>query len=77
MSWPLYVSYRIISPQVWKLSSCDLCEIARYSVYQSGFSHAAKVIAFLVLTAIMIVEIPANFSDSNAYFCPHTDTSNR
>lgn len=29
--------------QVWKLSACDLCEIARNSVYQSGFSHVAKV----------------------------------
>lgn len=29
--------------QLWKLSSCDLCEIARNSVYQSGFSHALKV----------------------------------
>ncbi|KAL3624059.1 hypothetical protein CASFOL_032875 [Castilleja foliolosa] len=29
-------------PLVWKLSSCDLCEIARNSVYQSGFTHAAK-----------------------------------
>ncbi|GER32275.1 AMP deaminase [Striga asiatica] len=27
---------------VWKLSACDLCEIARNSVYQSGFTHAAK-----------------------------------
>ncbi|KAK2452554.1 AMP deaminase [Trifolium repens] len=26
----------------WKLSSCDLCEIARNSVYQSGFSHSLK-----------------------------------
>ncbi|CAJ2675432.1 unnamed protein product [Trifolium pratense] len=26
----------------WKLSSCDLCELARNSVYQSGFSHALK-----------------------------------
>ena len=34
--WNLYF-------QVWKLSSCDLCEIARNSVYQSGFSHMAKV----------------------------------
>lgn len=33
----------IILLQVWKLSSCDLCEIARNSVYQSGFSHAKKV----------------------------------
>lgn len=32
-----------IMVQVWKLSACDLCEIARNSVYHSGFSHAAKV----------------------------------
>lgn len=31
-----------IAAQVWKLSPCDLCEIARNSVYQSGFSHALK-----------------------------------
>ncbi|KEH19862.1 adenosine/AMP deaminase [Medicago truncatula] len=28
--------------QVCKLSACDLCEIARNSVYQSGFSHQDK-----------------------------------
>ncbi|XP_065860899.1 probable AMP deaminase [Euphorbia lathyris] len=32
-----------IAAKVWKLSSCDLCEIARNSVYQSGFSHMAKL----------------------------------
>ncbi|WCJ19911.1 AMP deaminase [Euphorbia peplus] len=31
---------KIFSLQEWKLSSCHLCEIARNSVYQSGFSHA-------------------------------------
>ncbi|OMO51645.1 hypothetical protein CCACVL1_29661 [Corchorus capsularis] len=31
-----------VAAQVWKLSACDLCEIARNSVYQSGFSHLAK-----------------------------------
>lgn len=31
-----------IAASVWKLSSCDLCEIARNSVYQSGFSHVLK-----------------------------------
>lgn len=35
--------------QLWKLSSCDLCEIARNSVYQSGFSHALKVSDLLLL----------------------------
>ncbi|KAI9170510.1 hypothetical protein LWI28_029054 [Acer negundo] len=32
-----------VAAQVWKLSACDLCEIARNSVYQSGFSHTAKL----------------------------------
>ncbi|KAJ8773718.1 hypothetical protein K2173_006368 [Erythroxylum novogranatense] len=32
-----------VAAKVWKLSSCDLCEIARNSVYQSGFSHEAKL----------------------------------
>lgn len=27
-----------IAAQVWKLSTCDLCEIARNSVLQSGLS---------------------------------------
>ncbi|XP_022891590.1 probable AMP deaminase [Olea europaea var. sylvestris] len=39
---PLVEEYSVAA-KVWKLSSCDLCEIARYSVYQSGFSHAAKL----------------------------------
>eukprot|EP00271_Cylindrocystis_brebissonii_P004024 TRINITY_DN1537_c0_g1_i2.p1 TRINITY_DN1537_c0_g1~~TRINITY_DN1537_c0_g1_i2.p1 ORF type:complete len:137 (-),score=24.91 TRINITY_DN1537_c0_g1_i2:1820-2230(-) len=38
---PLVEEYSIAA-QVWKLSSCDLCEIARNSVYQSGFSHPIK-----------------------------------
>ncbi|XP_015575300.1 probable AMP deaminase [Ricinus communis] len=39
---PLVEEYSIAA-KVWKLSSCDLCEIARNSVYQSGFSHVAKL----------------------------------
>ena len=27
---------------MWKLSSCDLCEIARTSVLNSGFAHEEK-----------------------------------
>lgn len=38
---PLVEEYSIAA-QVWKLSSCDLCEIARNSVYQSGFNHRTK-----------------------------------
>lgn len=31
-----------IAAQVWKLSSCDMCELARNSVLMSGFSHEMK-----------------------------------
>lgn len=31
-----------IAAQVWKLSTCDLCEIARNSVLQSGLSHQVR-----------------------------------
>lgn len=35
---PLMEEYSIAT-QVWKLSSCDMCELARNSVLMSGFSH--------------------------------------
>jgi AMP deaminase len=38
---PLMEEYSIAA-QVWKLSSVDLCEIARNSVYQSGFEYPLK-----------------------------------
>ncbi|KAI9111439.1 hypothetical protein K1719_017129 [Acacia pycnantha] len=38
---PLLEEYSVAA-KVWKFSACDLCEIARNSVYQSGFSHEAK-----------------------------------
>ncbi|XP_047319879.1 probable AMP deaminase [Impatiens glandulifera] len=38
---PLVEEYSVAA-KVWKLTSCDLCEIARNSVYQSGFTHADK-----------------------------------
>lgn len=31
-----------IAAQVWKLSSCDMSELARNSVLMSGFSHSMK-----------------------------------
>lgn len=31
-----------IAAQVWKLSSCDMCELARNSVLMSGFPHRMK-----------------------------------
>ena len=33
-----------IAAQVWKLSSCDMCELARNSVIMSGFPHKVCVI---------------------------------
>ncbi|KAG5684195.1 hypothetical protein PVAND_013434 [Polypedilum vanderplanki] len=38
---PLMEEYSIAA-QVWKLSSCDMCELARNSVIMSGFSHKVK-----------------------------------
>ncbi|XP_073326457.1 AMP deaminase 2 [Pagrus major] len=38
---PLMEEYSIAA-QVWKLSSCDMCELARNSVVMSGFSHKVK-----------------------------------
>jgi len=31
-----------VAAQVWKLNSCDLCELARNSVMQSGFEYPFK-----------------------------------
>lgn len=38
---PLMEEYSIAA-QVWKLSTCDMCEISRNSVLQSGFEHEVK-----------------------------------
>lgn len=38
---PLMEEYAIAA-QLWKLSTCDVCEIARNSVLQSGLSHKEK-----------------------------------
>ncbi|KAJ1137806.1 hypothetical protein NDU88_004202 [Pleurodeles waltl] len=38
---PLMEEYSIAT-QVWKLSSCDMCELARNSVIMSGFCHQEK-----------------------------------
>ena len=32
-----------IAAQVWKLSSCDMCELARNSVVMSGFPHKVSI----------------------------------
>ncbi|XP_075257307.1 AMP deaminase 2-like isoform X3 [Convolutriloba macropyga] len=40
---PLMEEYSIAA-QVWKLSTCDMCELARNSVAMSGFANARKAI---------------------------------
>ncbi|XP_063722591.1 AMP deaminase 2-like isoform X2 [Symsagittifera roscoffensis] len=40
---PLMEEYSIAA-QVWKLSTCDMCELARNSVVMSGFASARKAI---------------------------------
>lgn len=37
-----------IAAQVWKLSTCDLCEIARNSVLQSGLSDKVCLMLYLL-----------------------------
>lgn len=37
-----------IAAQVWKLSSCDMCELARNSVLMSGFSHKVSASSPLI-----------------------------
>lgn len=32
-----------IAAQVWKLSSCDMSELARNSVTMSGFGHSVSI----------------------------------
>ena len=39
---PLMEEYSIAA-QVWKLSSVDMCELARNSVLMSGFSHKVDI----------------------------------
>lgn len=42
-----------IAAQVWKLSTCDMCEIARNSVLQSGFEH--EVMLYYLLIDIRLI----------------------
>ena len=40
---PLMEEYSIAA-QVWKLSSCDMCELARNSVLQGGYHDAVSIL---------------------------------
>lgn len=43
-----------IAAQLWKLSTCDLCEIARNSVLQSGLSHEVRSDLFVLRGCITL-----------------------
>lgn len=50
-----------IAAQLWKLSTCDVCEIARNSVLQSGLSHQVWInrsIQSLLLLSTIMKQLP-------------------
>lgn len=53
-----------IAAQVWKLSSCDMCELARNSVLMSGFPHKVSI-EFLNRLCILYI-----IKRSDLYFFP-------
>ena len=48
---PLMEEYSIAT-QVWKMSSCDMCELARNSVLMSGFSNEVRSYAGATLAQV-------------------------
>lgn len=53
-----------IAAQVWKLSSCDMCELARNSVLMSGFSHEVthKQLLSIFLDYFIYLTVPSRDS---------------
>ncbi len=43
-----------IAAQLWKLSTCDVCEIARNSVIQSGLSHQVLSLSYSIKQGFLI-----------------------
>lgn len=41
-----------IAAQVFKLSTCDMCEVARNSVLQCGISHEVDLTALTALLSV-------------------------
>lgn len=54
-----------IAAQLWKLSTCDVCEIARNSVLQSGLSH--QVQPLLLLHSMTESPRHSFFTDTNVF----------
>ena len=60
---PLMEEYSIAA-QVWKLSSCDMCELARNSVITSGFSHQVSSDS-MIFPFHISTYIPSTFCNAN------------
>ena len=56
---PLMEEYSIAT-QVWKMSSCDMCELARNSVVMSGFSHEVGILDVNFVCSILSFFITAS-----------------
>ena len=41
-----------IAAQVWKLSPCDMCELARNSVVMSGFEDKVKELVWVIIILV-------------------------
>lgn len=62
---PLMEEYSIAA-QVWKLSSSDMCELARNGVLQSGFPHEVCIDYRLILGVHVWMGWDADFGNGNA-----------
>lgn len=51
---PLMEEYAIAA-QVFKLSTCDMCEIARNSVLQSGMSHEVTPRCYQIFKSVYLI----------------------
>jgi hypothetical protein len=49
-----------IAAQVWKLSSCDMCELAHNSVLMSGFPHKVWVQKFMYTFCMIVACLGTN-----------------
>ena len=59
-----------IAAQVWKLSSCDMCELARNSVQQGGYQDAVSLLTenFHNIRNLHSVEDTSRFTVQNVFF---------
>lgn len=57
-----------IAAQVWKLSSCDMCELARNSVLMSGFPHKVCCICNSIMYIFYICVVLFFYTEIYLYY---------